>query len=88
MRLSTGMKVGLVSLFTCLALLLGQLSSTSMASAYTANTLRSAHISAMALADNQRRGNFEQEGIFDAANFGFTTSGSTILYHHDDKPIR
>ena len=88
MRLSTSMKVGLVSLFTCLALLLGQLSSTSMASAHTANTLRSADISAMALADNQRRGNFEHEGIFDPANFGFTNSGSIIFYHHDDKPIR
>ncbi len=66
MRLSTSMKVGLVSLFTCLALLLGQLSSTSMASAHTANTLGSAHISSMALAGNQRRGNFEHEGIFDA----------------------
>jgi len=85
MRLSTGMKVGLVSLFTCLALLLGQLSSMSMASAHTANTFRSAHISSM----NQRRGNFEHEGIFfDPANFGFTNSGSIILYHHDDKPIR
>ncbi len=48
MRLSTGMKVGLVSLFTCLALLLGQLSSTSMALAYTANTSQSAHISSIA----------------------------------------
>ena len=48
MRLSKGMKVGLVSLFTCLALLLGQLSSTSMASAYTANTLQRAHISSIA----------------------------------------
>ncbi len=48
MRLSTGMKVGLVSLFTCLALLLGQLSSTSMALAYTANTSQSANISSIA----------------------------------------
>ncbi|HET8854267.1 MAG TPA: hypothetical protein VFN02_17245, partial [Ktedonobacteraceae bacterium] len=33
--------------------------------------------------------NFKHEGVFfDPANFGFTNSGSTILYHHDDKPIR
>ena len=37
MRLSLSMKVGLVSLFSCLALLLGQLSSMSMALAHTAN---------------------------------------------------
>ena len=78
MRLSLGMKVGLVSLFSCLALWLGLLSPTGMASAHTANTLRSADVSSMALADNQRRGNLEHEGIFDPANFGFTTSGSTI----------
>ncbi|SRR6266436_7111016 len=51
MRLSFGMKVGLVSLFSCLALLLGLLSSTGLASAHTASTLQSAHISSAALAD-------------------------------------
>ncbi len=51
MRLSFSMKVGLVSLFSCLALLLGLLSSTGMASAHTANTLQSTHISSVALAD-------------------------------------
>ncbi len=40
MRLSVGMKVGLVSLFSCLALWLGLLSPTGMVSAQTANTLR------------------------------------------------
>ena len=38
MRLSLSMKVGLVSLFSCLALLLGLFSSTGMASAHTAQT--------------------------------------------------
>ena len=65
MRLSLTMKVGLVSLFSCLALLLGLFSSTALASVHTANTLQSAHISAMALADDRRRGNFEHEGIID-----------------------
>ena len=68
MRLSTGMKVGLVSLFTSVALLLGLLSSTGIASAHTANTLQSVHISAIALASSQRRRNFEHEGSVDAAN--------------------
>ncbi len=48
MRLSVGMKVGLVSLFSCLALWLGLLSPTGMVSAQTANTLQSAHISSIA----------------------------------------
>jgi len=48
MRLSVGMKVGLVSLFSCLALWLGLLSPMGMVSAYTANTLRSARISSIA----------------------------------------
>ncbi len=74
MRLSLTMKVGLVSLFSCLALLLGPLSSTAMASVHTANTLQSAHISSMTLADDQRRGNFEHEGIFDPPNHSSTTS--------------
>ncbi len=68
MRLSTGMKVGLVSLFTSVALLLGLLSSTGIASAHTANTLQSVHISAIALANNPHRGNFEHEGSVDSAN--------------------
>ena len=62
MRLSLSIKVGLVSLFSSLALLLGLLSPTGIASAHTANTLQSAHISSIALADDQRRGNFEGEG--------------------------
>ena len=62
MRLSLGMKVGLVSLFSCLALWLGLLSPTGIASAHTATTLQSAHISSIALAADQRRGNFEGEG--------------------------
>ena len=48
MRMSVGMKVGLVSLFSCLALWLGLLSPTGMVSAHTANTLQSAHISSIA----------------------------------------
>ena len=48
MRLSVGMKVGLVSLFSCLALWLGLLSPIGMVSAQTANTLQSAHISSIA----------------------------------------
>ncbi len=68
MRLSIGMKVGLVSLFTSVALLLGLLSSTGIASAHTANTLQSVHISAIALVNDPRRGNFEREGSVDAAN--------------------
>ena len=87
MRLPLGMKVGLVSLCSCLVLLLSLLSSTSMASAHAANALHSTHISSMALADNQRRGNFEHEGIFDPPNSGSTNSGKTFFYHHDDKPI-
>src|SRR2546425_9100719 len=68
MRLSVGMKVGLVSLFSCLALLLGLLSSTGLAPAHTANSLQRIHISATALADDPRRGNFEHEGVFDPTN--------------------
>ncbi len=68
MRLSIGMKVGLVSLFTSVALLLGLLSSTGVASAHTANTLQSVHISAIALANDQRRRSFEREGSVEAAN--------------------
>ena len=85
MRLSVGMKVGLVSLFSCLALLLGLLSSTGIASAHTANTLESVHISANALADDPRRGNFEHKGVFDPTNGsaangcpGGTTSTTTF----------
>ena len=48
MRLSVGMKVGLVSLFSCMALWLGLLSPIGMVSAQTANTLQSAHISSIA----------------------------------------
>ena len=48
MRLSLGMKVGLVSLFSCLALWLGLFSPTGMALAHTANSLQSAHISSIA----------------------------------------
>ena len=48
MRLSLGMKVGLVSLFSCLALWLGLLSPTGMALAHTTNSLQSAHISSIA----------------------------------------
>jgi hypothetical protein len=73
MRLSLSMKVGLVSLFSCLALLLGLLSSTGLASAHTATTLQSARISAMVLADDQRRGNVEQEGITDPSSDSPTT---------------
>ena len=51
MQLSLGMKVGLVSLFSCLALWLGLLSPTGMALAHTANTLKSAHISSIADTD-------------------------------------
>jgi hypothetical protein len=68
MRLSLSMKVGLVSLFSCLALLLGLFSSTGMASAHTANTLQSVHISSSTLADPKRRGNFGHEGIFDRSH--------------------
>jgi hypothetical protein len=48
MRLSVSMKVGLVSLFSCLALGLGLLSPTGRVSAQTASTLQSAHISSIA----------------------------------------
>ncbi len=48
MRLSVGMKVGLVSLFSCLALWLGLLSPAGMVTAQTANTLQRAHISSIA----------------------------------------
>jgi hypothetical protein len=48
MRLSVSMKVGLVSLFSCLALGLGLLSPTGIVSAQTASTLQSAHISSIA----------------------------------------
>ena len=51
MQLSTGMKVGLVSLFSCLALLLGLFSLTGVASTHTTNTLQSAHISSVAFAE-------------------------------------
>ncbi len=87
MRLSTSMKVGLVSLFTCLALLLGQLSSTSMVSAHTANSLRSAHISLMSDTDPKPRTSGEHEGVDPASSvtfpFGSTNSGNTIIYGHD-----
>ncbi len=73
MRLSLSMKVGLVSLFSCLALLLVLLSSTGLASAHTATTLQSARISAMVLADDQRRGSVEQEGITDPSSDSSTT---------------
>ncbi len=62
MRLSLSIKVGLVSLFSSLALLLGLLSPTGVASAHTTNTLQSAHISSIAFGDDRRRGNFEGEG--------------------------
>jgi len=62
MRLSVGMKVGLVILFSCLALLLGLLSSTGMASAHTANTLQTTHISVTALAGDGGRGDFDRNG--------------------------
>lgn len=62
MRLSLSLKVGLVSLLSSLALLLGLLSPTGIASAHSATTLQSAHVSTIALADDQRRGNFEGEG--------------------------
>ena len=74
MRLSVGMKVGLVSLFSCLALLLGLLSSISMVSAQTANTLQTTHISVTALADDQHLGNFEHEGNLDPTNASPTNS--------------
>jgi hypothetical protein len=48
MRLSLGIKVGLVSLFSCLALWLGLLSPMGMVSARTVNTLQIAHISSIA----------------------------------------
>ena len=73
MRMSLSMKVGLVSLFSCLALLLGLLSSTGVASAHTATTLQSAHISAMAVADPKRRTSGEHEGISDPSNASSTT---------------
>ncbi len=75
MRLSFSMKVGLVSLFSCLALLLGLLSSTGMASAHTANTLQSAHISSAALADEGCHGSAASTVTFDkgeAANITCT----------------
>jgi hypothetical protein len=62
MKLSLGMKVGLVSLFSCLALLLGLLSSTSMASAHSANTLQTAQISVTAFGDHRGRGDFGRLG--------------------------
>ncbi len=52
MKLSVSMKVGLVSLFSCLVLLLGLLFSISMVSAQTANTLQTTQISATAPADD------------------------------------
>ncbi len=87
MRLSLGMKVGLVSLFSCLALWLGLLSPTGMASAHTANTLKSAHISSIADRDPERRTNGEHEGVDPVSMvtfpFGSTNSGNTIIYGHD-----
>ncbi len=68
MRLSFSMKVGLVSLFSCLALLLGLLSSTGVASAHTATTLQSAHISAMAVADRKRPTSGQHKGVADPSN--------------------
>ena len=73
MRLSLSMKVGLVSLFSCLALLLGLLSSTGLASAHTVITLQSARISSIALADGQRSENVGQEGIADPSSDSPTT---------------
>ena len=64
MRLSLSMKVGLV--FSCLALLLGLFSATGMASAHTANTLQTAHVSAVALANDGGpgpNGGIEQGGF-------------------------
>ncbi len=72
MRLSLGMKVGLVSLFSCPALVLSLLFSMGLTSAHTTTSLQSAHISSMALADHQR-GNFEHEGISDPSNDSSTT---------------
>ncbi len=73
MRLSLSMKVGLVSLFSCLALLLGLLSSTGVASAHTATTLHSTHISAMAVADPKRPTNGKHKGVADPSNDSPTT---------------
>ena len=91
MRSSFGMKVGLVSLFSCLALLLGLLSSTGVASAHTANTLQSAHISSIALADDQRRENFEHEGMLDPSSDSPTNSCpagtvSTVTFDKGEAP--
>lgn len=52
MKLSVSMKVGLVSLFSCLVLLLGLLSLISMVSAQITSTLQTTQISATAPADD------------------------------------
>jgi hypothetical protein len=87
MRLSSGMKVGLVSLFSCLALWLGLLSPMGMALAHTVNTLWSAHISLMSDTDPKPRTNGEHEGVDPPSSvtfpFGSTNSGNTIIYGHD-----
>ncbi len=91
MRLSLTKKVGLVSLFSCLTLLLGLLSSTAMASVHTATTLQSAHISSMTLTDDRRRGNFEHEGIIDPPSDSPTSSCpagtvSTVTFDQGEAP--
>ena len=73
MRMSFSMKVGLVSLFSCLALLLGLLSSTGVASARTATTLQSAHISAMAVADPKRPTKGQHKAVADPSSDSPTT---------------
>ncbi len=96
MRLSVGMKVGLVSLFSCLALLLGLLSSTGIASAHTANTLQSVRVSANALADdsptNGCPGGAVSTTTFDKGEAPSTACAdpssdpppTAIYYQHDD----
>ncbi len=96
MRLSVGMKVGLVSLFSCLALLLGLFSSTGIASAHTANT-QSVHVSANALADdsaaNDCPGGTVSTTTFDKGEAPKTACAdpssdpppTAIYYQHDDR---
>src|SRR6266849_3203030 len=53
--LSTHLKVGLVTLFSCLALMLGLLSSTGIASAHSTQALQSQASASTLAADNQCR---------------------------------
>jgi len=96
MKLSMGMKVGLVSLFSCLALLLGLLSSAGMASAHTATTLQTTHVSVATVADDRGRGDFGRGGrdfdpngsipIFPSTNPSTVTWGQCVPASANDNP--